>query len=104
MKFPPPEFNSIVRLSDKEWQQILSRYRAQLANWQVIPSYVWLSLIVASAAMVVLLPSVWRLLAALLGFYSSAQLGSRGGNIDGFQIGYEWGKETSIMNQEKTDH
>ncbi|MDZ7735170.1 MAG: hypothetical protein U5P41_02745 [Gammaproteobacteria bacterium] len=42
------------------------------------------------------LPAWWNSVAIILSLYCAAQIGSRSGNIDGFQIGYEWGKEEAI--------
>lgn len=73
------------------------RYRAQRKEWFVIPNFMWLALVVISIASIIYYQNAWCIAGIIIGLYSSAKLGSRSGNIDGFQIGYECGKEQAIM-------
>ena len=91
------EINKFSRVSDAEWKKIMPRYRAQQTEWFVIPNYVWVALVVASIALIFYFQNSWNIVGIIIGLYSAAQLGSRSGNVDGFQIGYEWGKEQAIM-------
>jgi len=91
------EISEFSKVSDKEWKHIMPLYRVQQSEWFMVPNFIWVMLIIFSITAIYLLQNYWGIAAAVIGFYSSAQLGSRSGNIDGFQIGYEWGKEQAIM-------
>lgn len=85
------------KVSDTEWKQIMPRYREQQAEWHTIPNFVWVMLILSSISFVFYIQNWWGIVGVIISLYSAAQIGSRSGNIDGFQIGYEWGKEQAIM-------
>ena len=85
------------KVSRGEWQQVMPRYRLQQKEWTFIPNFIWVILIVLSIISIYYVQNLWSIAGVIVALYSAAQLGSRSGNIDGFQIGYEWGKENAIM-------
>ncbi len=88
--------SDVSRVSDAEWKQIMPRYRMQQKEWFVIPNFIWILQTILSIALIYFMQGYWVIAGIIVGFYSAAQMGSRSGNIGGFQIGYEWGKEEAI--------
>jgi hypothetical protein len=81
-----------------DWLRVMPKYRQQLKKWQFIPSIIYILLFLAGGIAIGFnwyypwLPIAGFLISAL----AARNLGSRYGNIDGFQIGYEWGKEDGV--------
>jgi hypothetical protein len=84
----------LSEMTGSDWKKVMPKYGHQLKEWRIIPNAIWLFLGIAGIFVVGFnwffpwLPIV----AFIVSLYSAAQIGSRAGNIDGFQTGYEWGK------------
>ena len=84
----------LSEMTDLDWKKVMPKYGHQLKEWWVLPNRLWWVLIIAG---VIAVGSGWYfpwlpITALFISLYSAAQIGSRSGNIDGFQTGYEWGK------------
>jgi|GEM_PF-2570235 len=84
----------LSEMTDSDWKKVMPKYAQQLKEWRIIPNLFWWVLVLAGPiAFGFKLYSPWLpIVASLISIYSAAQIGSRVGNIKGFQIGYEWGK------------
>lgn len=85
-------------VSRLDWKRVMPKYGHQVKEWWIIPNPIWLLLIVGSG---ITLYFNWffpwlQLGAFLISLYYAAQIGSRAGNIDGFQVGYEWGQSDGV--------
>ncbi|MDI6790477.1 MAG: hypothetical protein QME44_07305 [Thermodesulfobacteriota bacterium] len=88
----------LAEMSDHDWKKVMLKYGHSLKEWWVIPTNLWYFLSLAGIVVIIFnWFSPWlRIIALLPALYAAMQIGSRAGNVDGFQIGYEWGKEDGV--------
>jgi hypothetical protein len=100
----------LSEMSDMDWKKVMPKYGAQLKEWWIIPNIIWYLLLLAGPITIYFnlyypwLPTI----ALIISYYAVAQIGSRAGNIEGFQIGFEWGKIDGVcrgldINEEEQD-
>jgi len=80
-----------------EWREVMLRYRQKLNEWSFTSYNLWLVSAVLSIALTLFLPTYWNLIGIILCLLSGWQLGAKYSVIDGFQTGYEWGKEEGSL-------
>jgi len=85
---------SLAEVSDYEWQKVMPRYWAETKVWWLVPTAVWVALLIAGICPVLLdwrSPGL-RIEGLMLALVAAGKLGGRIGQTDGFHLGYDLGR------------
>lgn len=83
----------LAEVSDDEWRKVMPRYWSETKVWWLIPTWVWIVLLVAGAGLVLEVDStLLRLEGLALALLAAAKIGGRYSQTDGFQFGYDLGR------------
>lgn len=84
----------LAEVSDREWQNIMPKYRAETRVWWLVPTAVWVVLLIAGTCPVLLdwHSPVLRIEGLVLALVAAAKLGARIARTDSFRLGYDLGR------------
>jgi hypothetical protein len=84
----------LAEVSDRDWQKIMPKYWTETKVWWLVPTAVWVALLIAGVCPVLF---DWhslglRIVGLALALVAAGKLGGRIGQTDGFCLGYDLGR------------
>ncbi len=84
----------LAEVSDRDWEKVMPKYWAETKVWWLVPTAVWVALLIAGVCPVLFgwHSSVLRFEGLALSLLAAGKLGGRFGQGDGFHLGYDLGR------------
>jgi hypothetical protein len=84
----------LAEVSESEWRKVMPRYWSETKVWWLVPTSVWVVLLIAGAGLVLYEggSSLLRLEGLALALFAAGKIGGRYCQTDGFQFGYDLGR------------
>jgi hypothetical protein len=92
----------LAEITNSDWKIVMPRYNQQLKEWSIFPTIFWHVLALSGIAAIFLdwfypwFHPWFAIIGVLALFITGEHFAKRSGEVEGFQTGYEWGKQDGV--------